>query len=668
MPGSRLRGLTLSFRGRLVLSFVFVIGATGLVATIMGAYLIDQRVVVQAQARVAQDINAARVIYQNELERIEDAVRLTAQRAGVIAALTREDRTFLSSALHQLAVDKDFDVLTVVSPTGAVVARGGEIPAGSAMTEAQVFIQRALATRTALAGTHVIGAAGLAVENPGLRELARLPLVPTPLARPTPRRELTDGMAMLAAAPVIAGDGKMLGVLYGGRLLNRRGELVDRIKDAIFRGEMYAGREVGTATLFLGDTRIATSVRDASNERALGTRIQAEVGKRVLHEGEAWTERAFVVNGWYLTAYEPIRDIEDRVIGALYIGLREDKFVAARNQTVLAFLLVTILGMALAGLIAYALARGLVRPVQALVEASQRISAGQFDHLVAEAATAELASLARAFNQMTAAIRERDRQLRERAETQIMRSANLASLGALAASVAHEVNNPITGIQIYLRMMARDFTQQPFPAHRIPEMTRWLQSMEAETARCARLISGMLQLGRQPAMRVSTHDLNAIVERSVLLLEHRFGQGQISVVRQLADDLPRVECDGEQIQQTLMGLLLNALDAMPRGGTITIATRAVPGGGAVELSVVDTGVGIAPEQLPRIFDAFYTTKGDGSGVGLGLSIAQAIVQHHDGTIEVNSEAGRGATFVVRLPVHHVERDPVLANSGVDTSD
>jgi two-component system NtrC family sensor kinase len=329
--------------------------------------------------------------------------------------------------------------------------------------------------------------------------------------------------------------------------------------------------------------------------------------------------------------------------------------VALRRETVLAFLGVTLAGMALAGLIAWALARNVLRPIRRLVAASKEISAGNFEHHVPEASRDEFGSLERAFNRMTEAIRERDREIREAAELRLVRSAALASLGRLAASVAHEVNNPLAGILVYLRLMLKYMTRTPFPAERVEEMVSWLKAMESETARCGRLVQGMLQLGREPPMKLSDHDLNAIAEKSIVLLERRFALGNVKVERKFDAALPAVQCDGEQIQQTIMGLVLNAFEAMPRGGTVTIATRRQPDGDGVQIRVADEGIGIPPENLPRLFDAFFTTKGDGKGVGLGLSIAHAIVRRHQGRIDVESEVGRGTTFTVTLPLRQGPR-------------
>jgi len=654
----------MSFRARLILAFLLVIGATGGIATIVGALLIGQRFVQQAQAKVAQDINSARVIYEHEVEKVGDAVRLTANRYSVRDALRARDFPLLAAVLRDVRTTEGLDLLALADPSANVLVRGTDGDGPEPGEALGGLVRRVAASGRALTGTQIVAASDLAHESAELRARARIAVLPTPRARAGGAPLLDAALVVVGAAPVVEAGGAMLGVLYGGRLLNRSTSLVDRITGTVFRGEAYRGREIGTATLFLGDVRIATSVRTDSGDRAIGTRIQAEVGDRVLREGKPWIERAFVVNGWYLTAYEPIRDFAGAVVGILYVGVREDKFVALRRETTLLFLAVTLGGTVLAGGFAFFLSRDVLRRVRRLAEASREISAGNFDHRVPEVSRDEFGGLERAFNRMSSAVSERDRKLRENAEERIIRSANLASLGQIAASVAHEVNNPLAGILVYLRLMLRYLSQNPFPLGRVDEMREWVRTMEAEGLRCGRLIQGMLHLGRQQPMRIAEHDLNAIVEKSILLLEHRFTLGNTSVVRRLAPSLPPVECDGEQIQQTLMGMLLNSFEAMPRGGTITVESAADPQRDTLRVRICDTGVGIAPENLPRVFDAFFTTKGDGKGIGLGLSIALAILRRHNGKVDAESEPGRGSSFTVTLPRRHAsEREETGVAAG-----
>ena len=219
-----------------------------------------------------------------------------------------------------LAAQLHLDFAGLVTPAGSTVYRSGSQPGDPQVLNPAAAL--ALERRTAVAGTLVLNRDELAAEHPDLAERARIVLVATPKAAPRPETQETEGMCLVSAEPVYAGN-TLIGVLYGGVLLNRNNEIVDRVRDTVFQQEIYRGEHIGTATIFFRDMRIATNVLDAQGERAIGTRASAEVNDRVLAKGERWTARAFVVRDWYITAYEPITDVLGRTAGMLYVGVLE---------------------------------------------------------------------------------------------------------------------------------------------------------------------------------------------------------------------------------------------------------------------------------------------------------------------------------------------------------
>ncbi|MBI5479298.1 MAG: cache domain-containing protein [Deltaproteobacteria bacterium] len=657
-----------SLRSKLIANFVLVIAATGAIATIMGARLIGDRLIERAQAKVAQDINSARVFLQNEVDKLQYLVNLTADRPHIRDALARGDDALVQSLLARLQERESLDVLLVCDVAGAVRVRSREGAAVGGRVSGGQAIAQALSTWRIVSGTEVLSAEELSREDPALAARARIVLRPTPRAKPTARTEESSGMMISAAAPLTGERGQRLGVLYAARLLNHDHELVDRIKDTVYRGESYGGRDIGTVTPFLGDVRIATNVRTEGGQRAVGTRVQAEVGERALGDGRPWVERAFVVNGWYLTAYEPIRDLSDKVIGVLYVGMREDKFIALRRQTILLFLGVTLGGMLLATAIAYPLAQSVLSPIRRLVFAAREISSGKFDHRVPQLSRDEIGTLERAFNAMSSAITERDQRissaneelklwaekleavvaertqkLRE-LEEQLIRSSRLTSLGQLAASVAHEINNPLASVLTYCYVLHRKLGSDHPLASRV-------EVMRDEISRCARIVHQLLDFARdRPSERRPT-DVNLIVSRTAELLRQQVVFHGVDIVLGLAAGLPEVIADAGQIEQVVMNILINAGEACHDGGKVTVTTR--PYDGFVELSFSDTGTGIPREVLPKIFDEFFSTERR-KGLGLGLSVCRQIVTRHGGTIEVESEPAKGTTFRVRLPVARPE--------------
>jgi signal transduction histidine kinase len=226
-------------------------------------------------------------------------------------------------------------------------------------------------------------------------------------------------------------------------------------------------------------------------------------------------------------------------------------------------------------------------------------------------------------------------------EEQLQISEKMASIGILAAGVAHEVNTPLTGISSFTQMLLEGADQDD-------PKTKLLEKIERQTFRAAKIVNGLLNLSRPAAGNERAPvDLNVVINDVLSLLEHQFKVGRIQVRRDLASPGPAVMGIEHKLQQVFLNLFLNARDAMPKGGWLSIATRGSDGMAVAEVG--DTGSGIPSEHLARIYDPFFTTKAIGQGTGLGLSITYGIVREHDGTITCDSEVGQGTRFTLALP-------------------
>ncbi|GAI26321.1 unnamed protein product, partial [marine sediment metagenome] len=264
--------------------------------------------------------------------------------------------------------------------------------------------------------TQIISKNELQKESKELADRARIALISTPKARPREEIEETSGMIIKAAASVFDYDGNLIGVLYGGKLLNRNYEIVDKVKDMVYKSEKYKDKDIGTATIFQGDLRISTNVMRTDGARAIGTRVSEEVYNRVIEKGTPWIGRAFVVNAWYITAYEPIKNIQGQVIGILYVGILEEKFTDMRINIVSIFIGVTILGIAIAFGVTLVLANSIVKPVSRLTTASRHIADGDFSYKLDIKSNDEIGELGNIFNFMVRSIRERDTKIKEFAQ------------------------------------------------------------------------------------------------------------------------------------------------------------------------------------------------------------------------------------------------------------
>jgi len=226
------------------------------------------------------------------------------------------------------------------------------------------------------------------------------------------------------------------------------------------------------------------------------------------------------------------------------------------------------------------------------------------------------------------------------ARRQIGQSEKLASIGRLAAGVAHEINNPLTGVLTFAHLLR----EKP----NMDDQDRQdLDLIIHETSRAAEIVRGLLDFARERPALKEPLDLNDVVRRTMRLIRNQKSFERIVIQEELRDVLPAVEGDRNQLQQVFLNLSLNACEAMPNGGTLTITT--VADGDRVQVRMHDTGCGISPEHLPQIFEPFFTTKPVGKGTGLGLSVSYGIVEQHGGALEVETEEGKGSTFIIRLP-------------------
>ena len=236
----------------------------------------------------------------------------------------------------------------------------------------------------------------------------------------------------------------------------------------------------------------------------------------------------------------------------------------------------------------------------------------------------------------------------ERVHKTLLSSEKMASIGKLAATVAHEINNPLFGILTYARLVVREVQKHDIPAK--DEIVEQLQTIERESKRCGDLVKNLLTFSRQAPSIREPNDLNTIVHRAVLLVKHKLEMQNVELKESLAADLPPVDCDANQVQQVALVLMVNASEAMPKGGRLEVTTLLHPETDQCAMLVKDSGSGIPPDVLPHIFDPFFTTKEDQNRTGLGLAVAHSIVEQHAGEISVRSTPGEGTEFEVALPV------------------
>jgi two-component system NtrC family sensor kinase len=636
-----------STRSKLILSFLGISVLVCGVALLVGGQLLYKAVLNEANTRISLDLNAAREIYLSRIKGIKVALNITSVGPVFRMALGKHDVQTLVNRLNVVAQQTELDFMGIVSKDGKTLCRIGpnSFPRGKNPENpiANLVIQK----QVTVSGTVILSNQFLFSENPEIAERARIKLLPTKRATPRPESEEFSGMALAAAIPIFD-VGSFQGVLYGGVLLNRNQEIVDRVRDTVFQNEIYKGRSMGTATIFLKDIRISTNVLNPDGNRAIGTVASEEVTNHVLTEGKKWTDRAFVVNDWYITAYEPIEDIFGQRVGMLYVGVLEAKYADVRWEALSLFIWITVAGMALALGLGYIIANKMSRPVQQLIEASHQVSQGNLSPKIGPISKSEIGVLQKTFKEMVTSIQERDKRQRVESEIKLLQSEKQASVGKLAGGVAHEINNPLTGIVTFTHMLLR--------RNDIPEEVRAdLETIGQETERVRKIVKGLLDFSRQTELDREPTDVNRLIRQTITLVENQALIKSVNLAFEPGDGLPMITLDRNQMQSVLLNIIINALDATDPGGSITITTNigistSHPGQQGIEILCTDTGCGIPPENLNKLFDPFFTTKEVGHGTGLGLSVSYGIVERHGGTIWVQSKVGKGSTFKVWLPI------------------
>ncbi len=353
-----------------------------------------------------------------------------------------------------------------------------------------------------------------------------------------------------------------------------------------------------------------------------------------------------------------------QVLGVLDVGIS----LADLDRQIMSFrrssLSATAIGVLALAIFFYIFAQSqLVQPVAALLHATQRVARDQLDVEIRSTSKDELGLLAASFNEMTRSLRRLEGELdqvllsleqrvEERtaalkaAQDQLVRSEKLSSLGKLSASIAHEINNPLSGILTFAKLMIRTLEQGPPNEAGRRTLVRNLALVQRETERCSAIVRSLLDFARERPLALKELSLNEVVEESLSLIANQIAIQGIVLEKDLVA-APPVEADFGQLRQAFVNIAMNAVEAMAKGGKLVVATRPVPALDAVEVSFADTGAGIPPEVLPKIFDPFFTTKE--RGTGLGLSVVYGIVERHKGKVEVQTEPGRGTKFTIRLP-------------------
>jgi len=656
----RPRGRTLiDLRTSLFVVLALLVLAGGVLSIVAGSRVTAEAVVDEAQRRVALDLRTAWALYDAQLERLRVVVRFVSliQKTHDLLTGQNADVAWIQGRLEAIRLRYGLDVLTVLDADGRVVLRSR--PPYAAGDPAPVdAVVRHVFSGTEASGTVVVPADVLDREGQGLAEQAAIEVLKTPMAQPSDRARQTAGLLMKAADPVRDDAGRVVGYVYGGVLLNRNFGLTDTIRDTLFKGETFDGRPLGTVTLFQGDVRVATNVMTEQGERAIGTRVSDAVRAVTLDRGEPYRARAFVVNDWYLTAYEPLRDPDGAVLGMLYVGVLENKYLAYQARLSRQLVGITVAGTALALLLALALAAWLARPLRRVTEAARAVRAGD---LTARAAPyqgpfREIDTLNRVFNGMADALARRDAELAEANQRLSASNAELSRLNQnymdMLEFVTHELKSPLASVLFSIGSM-KDGLMGPVSDRQ--KLT--LDTMEKNLEYQNEMILNYLNLSRiekdellfEPQVLGLFDD---VIERALVQVRAQLEANCMTVVCEVPPEV-RVWGDPDLLRIVFDNLLSNAVKYGSPGSAIRVTWHPVAER-TIEVRVWNAGRGISAGDLDKLFQKFSRLDAKElrakRGTGLGLFITRSIVLRHGGRIWAESQEGEWAAFVFELPI------------------
>ncbi len=634
---------------KLFQAFAGLVLVFALLSWFVGARIIQNRIVDEAQNQIRLDLGSAWAIYDGKVHEVETVLKLLAIKKAVVDAAA--DKLWSSEDLLQrlevIRLTFGFDFLSLTSPDGQVVLRAAQPHHTGDYRLQDPFVSRALKGE-AVFGAGVLSHSELQQEGDGLTEKAFLVLEDTPRARPSPKTTEDRGMVIMGAVPIMKGP-QLIGAAYGGFLLNRNEGLVDRITDTIFKHEMETGVAKGSATIFLGDCRISTSVRLKNGNRALGTRASKEVADRVLDNGLPWVGPALVVEERYLTAYEPIRDCEGQIIGMLYVGRPERPFREIGRSIMFRYAGLSIFGLAAALLLAFIVAGRLAHPIHQLVEASNRMHRGEPHAPVrARSSCREIENLVAEFNQMAGTLAEREAGLTEANEKL---SALNQSYMDMLGFVSHELKSPIASIMNYVFLLRQ---------HKIGPLTeaqeKAVRNIETNSGRILEMVRHYLNLSR-----IETGELHPVPTRVAVLddvvkplietFESDLASRRIRLENAIEPGV-LLHADLNMAREVFENLISNGIKYGREGGLLRLACAGSDG--FVEFAVRNEGAGIPADKLETIFGKFTRIEDDQAirrqkGTGLGLFITRHIVEAHGGRITAASRLGEWAEFRFTLP-------------------
>lgn len=625
----------------------------------------------QLLMKVNADLNIAHGIFiEKQSKYLSELASLgESYKFRKVMELPVKEKQYLRKLIEELRVAEGYDFVKLINVYGCDF-----LNVDNCSIKKSALIQKALNGQP-VTGVEVFSVEDLKSINSELEDKAHISLIQTLHEHPSNNKFEDRGMVLISYYPILNLDNdrkEVKAVLVGGVLLNKNYEFVDNLRDLIYSKGSQEKDWLGTVTIFLEDVRISTNVPGNSllpTWRALGTRVSKEVREKVLTRGENWIDRAFVVNDWYISAYEPIIDVNDKRVGMLYIGFKESPFrdTFFTGLTLLVLLFIFVVGLSF--LLAISGAKSIYRPIELMMNVVEKIQYSDEVRIGKLESEDELSMLAKQFDDMLDTLQEQKIQIQDAANElelkvekrtnqlvnqkadlqhnlnllkqtreKLVASEKLAAIGELTAGIAHEINNPTAVILGNMDLLITELGKEVEPVQK--EVDLVIQ----QVYRIRAIINNLLLYSRPSDYQLSwsSVNINNVIEDTLVLIKYDLEQQNIKLNLDLRSTKD-VCGNHQQYQQVLINLIVNAVHAQEANGRITIRTRDWRNKGVLMI-VRDYGCGISKDVLPRIFDPFYTkTK---SGTGLGLYVTSGILNQYGAEIQIRSRLGVGSCFFV----------------------
>jgi len=634
----------MSLRTALSVTVFAAVGVTSGLVGLLGALAIRRDVAKTAQERVNHDLDSFESLYSSGLEQMARRVEEATARVSVADADIEVELSALKDTLGLM-------VLNACDTDGRPLAGG--YPAGTARmpVESDPVLRRALTGEPAY-GTVVLDAARLEAEGgPALRNAMAVVGTGDGAVQP-----LQKALFWWVACPVSDSSGRVQALVYGGHGLNSDFALVDRLRDVLFGRGLYDGKPLGTVTIFLDGTRIATNVLQETRRRALGTVVSDEVRDTVIEQGEEWHDRAWVVEAWYLSAYKALLNPDGEAVGMLYVGLLEKPFADSLRRLTVELVAITVLGAALAMAAMVALVRRITQPLSELSKATALVAEGQLEEPEEiRCRYTEVKRLAQSFHEMHEAIRRRDQGLRDQNDKLVQANERLDMANKNYMSslrfVTHELKSPLAAMQSLIDVVVGGYLGEiPDKAHeqlvRVKRNCEELQDMVKNYLDLARAERGEL--------RASKSDLDfraAVVDPCLEQVRPLFESRDMRIELDCPTAL-HVKVDEELMRIALANYLNNAAKYGQEGALVRVEVEQ-DDDHRVVASVWNEGMGFTPEEAEMLFEKFSRLKNETTvgkrGSGLGLFLAKQIMELHEGRVWAESQPGRWARFCLSFP-------------------